>query len=223
MRLLADNGSESIEDGIFVSVEAGGDARVYANRGPAVDLGPDRGIYDTEAVLQPVISDDGVPSPPSLSYSWTILSGAASLSDVAASAPTLSYGAAGPVALRLVAFDGEIRTFDEVVLDGRFATQVVVGASGQGRVMVPVARPALVTLGIFNFLWMWNELLFSLLILQHTASQTLVVKVAGLQGEYTTNVPYLSAGLLLAALPVLIVFLIFQSQLTKGMTLGAVK
>jgi len=91
------------------------------------------------------------------------------------------------------------------------------------RVMVPVARPALVTLGIFNFLWMWNELLFSLLILQDTASQTLVVKVAGLQGEYTTNVPYLSAGLLLAALPVLIVFLIFQSQLTKGMTLGAVK
>jgi multiple sugar transport system permease protein len=91
------------------------------------------------------------------------------------------------------------------------------------RVMVPVARPALVTLGIFNFLWMWNELLFSLLILQDTASQTLVVKVASLQGEYTANVPYLSAGLLLAALPVLIVFLIFQAQLTKGMTLGAVK
>ena len=91
------------------------------------------------------------------------------------------------------------------------------------RVMLPISRPALVTLGIFNFLWMWNELLFSLLILQDSASQTLMVKVAGLQGEYTTNIPYLSAGLFLAALPVLVVFLIFQTQLTKGMTLGAVK
>jgi multiple sugar transport system permease protein len=91
------------------------------------------------------------------------------------------------------------------------------------RVMLPIARPALVTLGIFNFLWMWNELLFSLLILQKDSVRTLMVGVANLRGQYTTNIPYLSAGLFLAALPVLIVFLVFQTQLTKGMTLGAVK
>jgi len=91
------------------------------------------------------------------------------------------------------------------------------------RVMIPVARPALVTLGIFNFLWMWNELLFSLLILKDDEVRTLMVGVANLRGQYTTNIPYLSAGLFLAALPVLIVFLIFQTQLTKGMTMGAVK
>ena len=91
------------------------------------------------------------------------------------------------------------------------------------RVMLPVARPAIVTLGIFNFLWMWNELLFSLLILQDDSVRTLMVGVANLRGQYTTNIPYLSAGLFLAATPVLIIFLIFQTQLSKGMTLGAVK
>lgn len=91
------------------------------------------------------------------------------------------------------------------------------------RVMVPIARPALVTLGIFNFLWMWNELLFALLILQDDSVRTLMVGVANLRGQYTTNIPLLSAGLFLAATPVLVVFLIFQTQITKGMTMGAVK
>lgn len=91
------------------------------------------------------------------------------------------------------------------------------------RVMVPVGRPAFVTLGIFNFLWMWNELLLALLILKDDSVRTLMVGVANLRGQYTTNIPLLSAGLFLAALPVLIVFLVFQTQLTKGMTMGAVK
>jgi len=91
------------------------------------------------------------------------------------------------------------------------------------RVMLPIAKPALLTLGIFNFLWMWNELLFSLLILQDDSVRTLMVGVANLRGQYTTNIPLLSAGLFLAAAPVLIVFFVFQSQLAKGMTVGAVK
>ncbi len=91
------------------------------------------------------------------------------------------------------------------------------------RIMVPIARPAMLTLGIFNFLWMWNELLFALLILQDDRVRTLMVGVANLRGQYTTNIPLLSAGLFLAAAPVLIVFIFFQSQLTKGMTMGAVK
>jgi multiple sugar transport system permease protein len=91
------------------------------------------------------------------------------------------------------------------------------------RIMLPIAKPALLTLGIFNSLWMWNELLFSLLILQDDSVRTLMVGVANLRGQYTTNIPLLSAGLFLAATPVLIVFFVFQAQLTKGMTIGAVK
>ncbi|MBI2298998.1 MAG: carbohydrate ABC transporter permease [Armatimonadetes bacterium] len=91
------------------------------------------------------------------------------------------------------------------------------------RVILPIGRPALLTLGIFNALWMWNELLFALLILQDDRVRTLMVGVANLRGQYTTNIPLLSAGLFVAALPVLLVFLVFQAQLTKGMTMGAVK
>jgi multiple sugar transport system permease protein len=90
-------------------------------------------------------------------------------------------------------------------------------------VMLPIGRPALLTLGIFNFLWMWNELLFALLILQERDLQTLMPGIASLRGQYTTNIPLLSAGLFLSALPVLLVFLVFQAHLTKGMTMGAVK
>jgi len=91
------------------------------------------------------------------------------------------------------------------------------------RIMVPIARPALMTLGIFNFLWMWNELLLAQVILSEDRARTLMVGVANLRGQYTTNMPYLSAGLFLAALPVLVIFLVFQTQITKGMTMGAVK
>ncbi len=91
------------------------------------------------------------------------------------------------------------------------------------RIMVPIAKPAIVTLGILNFLWMWNELLFALLILQEESARTLMVGVANLRGQYTTNIPLLCAGLFLAAAPVLIVFAVFQTQLSKGMTMGAVK
>jgi multiple sugar transport system permease protein len=91
------------------------------------------------------------------------------------------------------------------------------------RIMVPIGRPALLTLGIFNFLWMWNELLFALLILQKDSTRTLMVGVANLRGQYTTSIPLMSAGLFLAALPVLAVFFVFQSQIQKGMTMGAVR
>ena len=85
------------------------------------------------------------------------------------------------------------------------------------KVILPIGRPALLTLGIFNFLWMWNELLFALLILQDDSVRTLMVGVANLRGQYTTNIP------LLSAVPVLLVFLFLQAHLTKGMTMGAVK
>ena len=89
--------------------------------------------------------------------------------------------------------------------------------------MVPIGRPAFLTLGIFNFLWMWNELLFALLILQKAPARTHMVGVAHLRGQSTTSIPLMSAGLFLAALPVLVVFFVFQSQIQKGMTMGAVK
>ena len=69
-------------------------------------------------------------------------------------------------------------------------------------IMAPLARPALATLAIFNFLWAWNEFLYALLLLTSDNVKTLTVGVLQLQGRFTTDYPALMAGLLITSLPV---------------------
>jgi raffinose/stachyose/melibiose transport system permease protein len=91
------------------------------------------------------------------------------------------------------------------------------------RIMVPLAKPALATLVIFNVLWAWNEFLFALLMLQSDSVKTLTVGVLQLQGRFTTDYPALMAGLLITSLPVIGAYLIFQRHLVRGIVAGAVK
>lgn len=88
-------------------------------------------------------------------------------------------------------------------------------------VMLPMGKPALITLGILNTLYCWNDVLISLLVLQD--KRTLMVGIAALRGEYTTNVPLLSAGIVLAAAPIVLIYIIFQRQIVSGIAVGAVK
>ena len=62
--------------------------------------------------------------------------------------------------------------------------------------MLPLARPALATLCVFNFLYAWNEFVFALLLLQSDNVKTRPSGVLQLQGRFTTNYPVLMAGLL---------------------------
>jgi raffinose/stachyose/melibiose transport system permease protein len=91
------------------------------------------------------------------------------------------------------------------------------------RVMVPLAKPAVATLVIFNVLWAWNEFLFALLMLQSDSVKTLTVGVLQLQGRFITDYPALMAGLLITSLPVIGAYLIFQRHLVRGIVAGAVK
>ena len=70
------------------------------------------------------------------------------------------------------------------------------------RILVPLARPPIATLVIFNVLWAWNEFLFALLLLQTDGVKTLTVGVLQLQSRFTTDYPALMAGLLITSLPV---------------------
>jgi raffinose/stachyose/melibiose transport system permease protein len=90
-------------------------------------------------------------------------------------------------------------------------------------VMLPLAKPALATLIIFNVLWAWNEFLFALLLLQTDNVKTLTPGVLQLQGRFVTDYPALMAGLLITSLPVIAAYLIFQRHLVRGLTAGAVK
>lgn len=90
-------------------------------------------------------------------------------------------------------------------------------------VVAPVAAPMIGTIAIIGFLSMWNELPFSLLLLQDNTMRTMTLAVAMLQGQYGLSTPALSTVLMLtAAVPVLI-FLIFQRLVTQGATAGAIK
>lgn len=90
-------------------------------------------------------------------------------------------------------------------------------------VALPLARPGLMTLFTLNFLGLWNELLFSLLILNDESKRTLMTGLALLDGQYTTATPTLAAGLLITLIPPLLVFAFFQRSLVEGITAGAVK
>lgn len=90
-------------------------------------------------------------------------------------------------------------------------------------VVIPLVRPALLTLLTLNFLFLWNELLFSLVILQTEEYRTIMVGIASTQGQFSKNLGVVSAGLLLSMIPPLLIFAFFQRSLARGLTAGAVK
>ena len=91
------------------------------------------------------------------------------------------------------------------------------------RVMTPLAAPMIATIAIIGFQSMWNELPFSLLILQDQGSRTITLGIAMMRGEFGLRVPILSAAVVIAMAVPLVMFLIFQRRVTLGVTAGAIK
>lgn len=91
------------------------------------------------------------------------------------------------------------------------------------RIMVPLSIPALATLVIFNTLYIWNEFVFSLLLLHDDSVRTLTVGVVQMQGKFFFDYPALLAGMLIMSLPVIGVYLIFQRYLVRAIAAGALK
>lgn len=91
------------------------------------------------------------------------------------------------------------------------------------RIVLPLARPGIATVLIFQFLSTWNEFLMANTILQTPDKLPLQPVLFSLQGEYSTDWTTLSAGLTLSAIPVILVYVFLQKQFIAGMTLGAVK
>jgi len=93
------------------------------------------------------------------------------------------------------------------------------------RIMLPLGKPALVTAGIFNFIFLWNEFLLALTFVSNTSKFTLSVGIYSLQGsmQYTGDWVCLFAGFVIVALPTLIVFMVMSRRVIEGLTMGAVK
>jgi multiple sugar transport system permease protein len=90
-------------------------------------------------------------------------------------------------------------------------------------IMLPLARPGLVALGLLTMIWSWNDLLWPLIVNDNPGKMTLSVGLADLQGVYLTNYPVLMAGALMATLPLIIVFVIMQRRVVEGIALTGTK
>jgi multiple sugar transport system permease protein len=88
------------------------------------------------------------------------------------------------------------------------------------RLGVPLARPAMFTVAVLQFIQIWNDLLVGLLFLQNTSERTVTVGLALLSSGRVTSIPVLMAGSVLSVIPPIIVYLIFQRHLVRGITMG---
>ncbi|HEY4554303.1 MAG TPA: carbohydrate ABC transporter permease, partial [Bacillaceae bacterium] len=92
-------------------------------------------------------------------------------------------------------------------------------------VMLPLAKPGLISAAIFNVVGIWNEYVIALILLQTPELKTLPVAVANLMlvMQYKTDWGALYAGLIMSIIPVIIIYILFQKQLASQTTAGAVK
>jgi ABC-type glycerol-3-phosphate transport system permease component len=91
------------------------------------------------------------------------------------------------------------------------------------RIVLPLSAAPLVTLAVVNLLWVWNELLIALVFLQDNEKKTLMVGITGFQSRYSLDVPVIMAGLALATLPIVVLYLFGQRFFVRGFAAGAVK
>ncbi|MFR4351776.1 MAG: carbohydrate ABC transporter permease [Roseburia sp.] len=91
------------------------------------------------------------------------------------------------------------------------------------RLVMPIVKPGIGALFILNFVNVWNDYLWQMLIARTKEMKTLMVGTASLMQEINPNFAYKMAGATVACIPMLIVFLLFQRYFTSGITLGAEK
>jgi sn-glycerol 3-phosphate transport system permease protein len=106
---------------------------------------------------------------------------------------------------------------DAAALDGyghwRFMTRVV----------VPLARPAIAALSVFSFLLAWNQYLWPLIVTENDNLRTVQIGLRQLRATSLDQINVTFAGTIIAALPIFVLLLLFQKQLVRGLTAGAVK
>lgn len=91
------------------------------------------------------------------------------------------------------------------------------------QIILPLVKPALATISIFTFLSTWNEMMFAITFLNSDKYRTLTVGIMQMVGKYTTDWGTMGAGLVVATLPTVVIYLLFSNQVQSGMVSGAVK
>ena len=91
------------------------------------------------------------------------------------------------------------------------------------RVALPIALPAVATTVILNFILLWNEFLYAVVLITEEANRTLPLGIQRFIGDTQEDVGMIATGLMIAIIPVIVVYAFFSEKLIQGMTAGAVK
>ena len=91
------------------------------------------------------------------------------------------------------------------------------------RIILPIAKPGLAVLGIFTFVAHWNDFMWPLVVLKDQQRFTIQLGLSAFRFEHTTAYGPMMAGATLAALPMVLIFLLLQRYFMEGLTVGALK
>ncbi|MEQ9491338.1 MAG: carbohydrate ABC transporter permease [Alphaproteobacteria bacterium] len=91
------------------------------------------------------------------------------------------------------------------------------------RIVLPLSLPAILTLVVVNSLYVWNDLLISIIFLQDDSMRTLMAGLTVFQGRYNNQIPLTMAGTVIASAPMVILYVVFQKHFIRGLMAGAIK
>jgi len=91
------------------------------------------------------------------------------------------------------------------------------------KVILPLSKPSFVTVGIFSFLWSYNDLFTQMFFLRTKETQAITYLLNNISSKEGTNYGMLFASVTLIVVPILVIYLVLQKYIIKGMTVGAVK
>lgn len=93
------------------------------------------------------------------------------------------------------------------------------------RVVFPLSKNGIITVIIFNFVWIWNDYIFALTLIQENENMTLPVGIVSLMSTFKLKADWVTlfAGLNIVMIPSVLLYIVFQKYLTKGLTTGSVK
>jgi ABC-type glycerol-3-phosphate transport system permease component len=119
-----------------------------------------------------------------------------------------------------------MKNFFRNVPDELLEAAIVDGTSEPGilaRIVLPLSGPALAALATLQFTFIWNDFLYPLILARSENAQTVMVGILNMAGQYSTAYGAQAALSIMASLPTIAVFFIFQKQFIAGLTTGAVK
>lgn len=127
------------------------------------------------------------------------------------------FSAFGTFLLRQFFMSLPVELEEAALLDGAGRFQIF------SRIMLPLARPGIVSLVIFTAKFAWNDFMWPLIVNTSTDKMTLGPALSTLQGQYTTKYPMQMAGAVLAVIPIIVLFFIFQKQFIEGVAQSGIK